>query len=157
MNDIIIRTSQILQSHLIDIIGEAVEHQSNQVRRLAAKEIIKRDDIIYFPKSSQDIMMAAVVIGDLNYRLASASNYFAGELLRMEEEPYAADGILFPALVHLVRIEQDLFAWQWLPEQVRALGLAINRGENVAWPITQDYVTIQDAEGNCRQCYRLSS
>ena len=51
-------------------------------------------------------MLAAVEIAELKYRLASSSAYFAAELIR-EPEPYSSDGILFPALVHLVRIEED--------------------------------------------------
>ncbi len=150
-----IHCARILQCHLIDIIGETVERQKTPVRRIAAKEIIKRDSIIYYPKDDEDVVIAAVEIADLKYRLASPSTYFAGELLS-EPELYSAEGILFHGLVHLVRIEEDLFAWSWLPEQVRALGLAINPGEDVAWPITREFVTIKDREGNERSFYRLS-
>ena len=155
MTDLAVRCPQILQSCLIEIIGETVARQESRIRRIAAKEIIKRDNIIYYPEDSHDLMIAVVEIADLNYRLASPATYFFVEL-EGEPEPYSTDGILFSAFVHLVRIEEDLFAWGWHPEQVRALGLAINPGEELAWPITRDYVTIKDGEGNCRGYYRFS-
>jgi hypothetical protein len=155
MNNIAVHCPQILQNHLVEMIGETVERQGTRVKRIAAKEIIKRDPIPYYPKDSQDLMMAAVEIVELNYRLASPSTHFSAELER-EVEPYSTDGMLFPAVVHTVRIEDDLFAWSWLPEQVRALGLAMNPGEDIAWPITREYVTLQDRDGNCRPVYRVS-
>jgi hypothetical protein len=56
---------------------------------------------------------------------------------------------MFTTLVHLVRIEADLFAWGWLAERL-PLGLAINVGEEVDGPITREFVTIKDREGSCR-------
>jgi hypothetical protein len=88
--------------------------------------------------------------------LASNSTNFAEEI-QDESESHSADGILFRALIDLVCIEADLFAWERLPEQVRALGLAINPGEEVARPITCDSVTIKDREGTCRASYRCLS
>jgi hypothetical protein len=155
LTDLAIRWPQVLQSYLIEIIGEIVERQETRIRRIAAKEIIKRDNIIYCPKDSQDLVKAMVEIAGLKYRLASASTYFPEELFN-EPEPYSADGILFSAFVHLVRIDKDLFAWGSLPKQVRALGLAINPGEELAWPITRDWITIKDSEGNRRVYYRFS-
>lgn len=154
MYDATIQFSEILCNYLIETIGETVERQRTQIRRIAAKEIIKRDAIMFNTIGDPTALM--VEIAELNYRLASASAYFAGELLN-EPEPYSADGILFSALVHLVRIEGNLSAWGWCSEQIRALGLAINPGEEVAWPITSDWVAVTDGEGNCRPFYRLSS
>ena len=122
--------------------------------KFAAKEIIKRDNIIYYPKDCQDLMIAVVEIAQLNCRLATPATYFSGEP-DSELETYSADGILFASLVHVVRIEQDLFAWGWLPEQVRALGLAIYPGEGLAWPITREFVTIEERDGSRRPFYRL--
>jgi hypothetical protein len=48
--------------------------------------------------------------------------------------------------VSLVRIEKDLLAYGWLPEQIRAHGLSINLGEEVAWPINGDFVAIKIAK-----------
>ena len=50
MNHMAIHNPQILQSYLIEIIGETIECQGNQVRRIAAKEIVKRDSLIAIPK-----------------------------------------------------------------------------------------------------------
>jgi hypothetical protein len=70
--------------------------------------------------------------------LLSFLAYFAAEF-RGATEPYSVIGITFSALVYLVRIEKDLLAYGWLPEQIRALGLS---GEELAWPITGDFVAI---------------
>jgi hypothetical protein len=88
--------------------------------------------------------------------MTSSSTNFWGEVLG-ETEPYSADGILFSALVHLVRIEEDLFGYGWLPERIRALGLEINPGEDLVWPITREFVTIKNRDGNTREFHRLSS
>jgi len=156
MDDAVLRCPNVLGNYLIEIIGETVESQGTHIWRIAAKEIIKHDRILYYPKDCRDLMIAAVELADLNYRLVDSLSYFSGKLSG-EPEPYSADGILFPAWVHLVRIEDDLFAWGWLPEQVRALGLVIKPGEEVAWPITREFVNIKDRVGNCRRFYRLSS
>jgi hypothetical protein len=129
MHDIAIDQPQILRNLLIDIIGETVECQGTQIRRIAAREIVKRDKIM-FNASDRDAVI--VEFADLEYRLARPSTYFAREFLN-EPVAYSADGILFPVLVHLVRsIEEDLFGWGWLPEQAPALALAVNPGEELA-------------------------
>jgi len=61
--------------------------------------------------------------------------------------------VAFPAKV----ATHPLCAYGWPPEQVRALGLAINPGEDVAWPITREFVSIKHRQGNVRTFYRLSS
>jgi hypothetical protein len=76
--------------------------------------------------------------------------------LLSELEPYPSSATLFPALVHLVRIEQDALGWGWLPEQIQALGLAINHGEELTW-LTQEWAEISDREGTRRRFYRFSS
>jgi hypothetical protein len=153
MHDIVIAQPKILRNLLINVIGETVECQGTQIRRIAAREIISRDKLM-FNASDPDALI--VEIADLEYRLARPSIYFARELLN-EPVPYSADGILFPVLVHLVRrIEEDLFGWGWLPEQARALGLAVNPGEELAWPTSPDSYEIRDREGNCRVYYRFS-
>lgn len=153
MHDIVIDQPKILRNLLINVIGETVECQGTQIRRIAAREIISRDKLM-FNASDPDALIAE--IADLEYRLARPSIYFARELLN-EPAPHSADGILFPVLVHLVRrIEEDLFGWGWLPEQARALGLAVNPGEELAWPTSPDSYEIRDREGNCRVYYRFS-
>jgi len=89
----------------------------------------------------------------LAFRLANLSTYFRRELLN-EPVPYSADGISFPALVQLVRIEENLFGWGWLPEHDRALGLAINPGDELVGASGPDSYTIKDRRGNCREFYR---
>jgi hypothetical protein len=154
INDIALLNPQILQSYLIEIIGKTVEYQGTRVTCMAAKEIVKRDILIWNAKDGSDIMLAIVEIAELKNRLASSSIYFAAELHR-ESEPYSADGILFPALVHLVRIEEDALGWGWLPEQLRALGLAMNHGEELTW-LTQEWAEISD-RGDSRRIYRFPS
>jgi hypothetical protein len=153
MYDIAIDQPQILRNLLIDIIGETVECQGTQIRRIAAREIVKRDKIM-FNASDRDAVI--VEFADLEYRLARPSTYFARELLN-EPVPYSADGILFPVLVHLVRsIEEDLFGWGWLPEQVRALALAVNPGEELAWATSLDSYEVRNRKGKCRVYYHFS-
>jgi hypothetical protein len=155
MNDMAIHNPQILHSYLIETIGETVECQGTRVRRIAAEEIVKRDSLIWNAKDDSDGMLVLVEIAELKDRLASPSVYFAAELLR-EPEPYSADGILFPALVHLVRIEKDALEWGWPPERLRALGLAMNHGEELRW-LTQEWAEISDRDGNRRRIYRFPS
>jgi hypothetical protein len=155
MNDMAIHNPRTLQSCLIETIGETVECQGNRVRRIAAKEIVKRDSLIWNAKDGSDVMLVLAEIAGLKDRLASPSVYFAAELLR-EPEPYSADGILFPALVHLVRIEKDALEWGWPPEQLRALGLAMNYGEELTW-LTPEWAEISDRDGNRRRIYRFPS
>jgi hypothetical protein len=95
-------------------------------------------------------------IAEFNDRLASPSANFAAEL-HTESELYSADGVLFSALVHFIRVEEDLLNWGWHPERVRTFGLEINFDEDLAWPITRDWVTINDHRGNTREFYRLTS
>jgi hypothetical protein len=153
MHDVSIQHPQIFRNYLIEIIGETVERRGTLIRRVAAREIIRRDHIMLNVNDRDSLMLE---IDDLEYRLARPATYFPGAL-RNERLPYSADGILFPVLVHLVRrIEEDLFGWGWLPEQARALGLAVNPGEELAWPTSPDSYAIRDAEGNCRVYYRIS-
>lgn len=123
---------------------------------MAAREIVRLCDIFYSACTHEEILVSLVAIVDLKHRLANPLAHFPDELLT-EVEPYPAVGILFSALVHLVRIEEGMFAWGWHPEQLRALGLAVNPGDEIAWPITRDFVSIMDAEGNVRPFYRFSS
>ncbi len=155
MKNIAIRCRPILQRHLIDIVGDRVERQETRVKRIAAKEIIKLDPILYYPKDNYELTMAEVRIAELNYRLANPETHFYAEL-KNEPEPYSTEGMFFHALVQVVRVEDDMFAWSWHPEQLRALGLAFNFSEVIAWPITREYVTIQDSDGTSRRFYRFS-
>ena len=153
MHDIAIHHLQILRNHLTEIIGETVECKGTRIRRIAAREIVKRDRVM-LNASERDVLIGE--FADLNCRLACPSIYFPRELYN-EPVPYSAEGILFPVLVHLVRrIEEDLFGWGWLPEQARALGLAVNPGEELAWPTSPDSYEIRDRQGNCRVFYRYS-
>ena len=153
VRDVAVYDRQILRNLLTEIIGETVECKGTRIRRIAAREIVKRDKIM-LNASERDHLIGE--IADLKCRLKGLSSYFAGEL-HNEPMPYSADGILFPVLVHLVRrIEEDLFGWGWLPEQVRALGLAVNPGEELAWPTSPDSYAIKDRKGNCRVYYRFS-
>ena len=132
-----------------------IERQTTQIRRIVAKQIIELDNLIFYPQDCTDLTIAALELNELCRCLRRFLVHFAAEL-RGAAEPYSAEGILFSALVHLVRIEKDLFTYGWSPEQVRALGLAINPGEEVAWPITAEFVTIKDRDGYMRRFYRLS-
>ena len=153
MHNVSIQHPQIFRNYLIENIGETVERRGTLIRRVAAREIIRRDHIMLNANDRDSLMLE---IADLEYRLARPATYFP-EALHNERLPYSADGILFPVLVHLVRrIEEDLFGWGWLPEQARALGLAVNPGEELAWPTSPDSYAIRDAEGNCRVYYRIS-
>jgi hypothetical protein len=154
MNDMVLLNPQILQSYLIEIIGETVVCQETRVTRIAAKEIVKHDTLIWNAKDDSDIMLAVIEIAELKDRLANPSIYFAAELLR-EPEPYSVDGILFSALVHLVRIEEDALDWGWLPEQLRALELAMNHGEELTW-LTKEWAEIT-YRGDRRRIYRFPS
>jgi hypothetical protein len=133
-----------------------VEGQETKPRRLAAREIVRHCGILYNADSGPDALHTVVEIVTFQLHMTSSSTNFWGEVLG-ETEPYSADGILFSALVHLVRIEEDLFGYGWLPERIRALGLEINPGEDLVWPITREFVTIKNRDGNTREFHRLSS
>jgi hypothetical protein len=140
---------------LIEIIGEAVEGRGTKIRRIAAREIIKRDKLMRNPVCGRDASLAE--IAELKYRLTRPANYFAGEL-RNEPALYSADGILFPVLVHLVRlVENNLFGWGWLPEQVRALGLAINPGDELVGANSLDVYAIKNRHGVYRSYCHFSA
>jgi hypothetical protein len=145
---------EVLYNYLIEIVGETVEKSDSRFRRIAAKEVVKFYTINTL-NGGQAALVFLIQTVDLKHRLPSPSTYFAQELVS-ETEPYSAEGILFPALVHLVRIEEDMFAYGWLPEQLRALGLAIKSGEELDWPINRDFVSIKDREGNVRSFPRFS-
>jgi len=155
MYQVTIKRPTTLLNDLTEIIGDVVEGKETKLRRLAAIEIARVHIMFHNANNGQDVLIGVREFVELKYRLADPFAYFAEEL-RTEPEPYSADGILFPALVHLLRIEDGMFVWDWLPEQVRALGLAINPGEEIAWPITREFVTIKDRDGRPRRFYRLS-
>jgi hypothetical protein len=142
-------------AEMIELIGEAVASRAPGIRRAAAREIIKLDCFAFSVKSTDELTHLTRAFGEIEKHLANPSEYFDQALLS-ELEPYPGKGILFPALVHLVRIEQDALDWGWLPEQLRALGLAINHGEELTW-LTRDWAEISDHEGNRRRFYRFSS
>ena len=144
-----VHNRRILRNIATEIIGETVG-RGTQISRLAAKEIINLDRIV-FNGTDRDELMAELAY--LAFRLANLSTYFRRKLLN-EPVPYSADGISFPALVQLVRIEENLFGWGWLPEHVRALGLAINPGDELVGASGLDSYTIKDRRGNCREFYR---
>ena len=156
MLDVAFHHPELLLSYLIAIVGETVEGHGTRLRRMAAKEILTLCNSFYCAQSYKDVLVLLVAIVDLKHRLANPSAHFPDELLT-EEEPYSAVGISFSALVHLVRIEEGMLIWGWHPEQIRILGLAINPGEELAWPITRDLVSIMDREGNVRPFYRFCS
>jgi hypothetical protein len=154
--DPLLQHPEVLGNYLIEIIGETVESQNTRIRRIAAKQIIKLYCLLYYPQNMSEFAMAVIELGALICRLAIASFCFAEEI-RDEPEPYPADGITFSTLVHLVRIEADLFACSWHAERIRALGLTINSGDEICWTIPYEFITIKDRDENCRRFYRLSS
>lgn len=142
-----------LLAFMIEVIGEAIDARRPELRRAVAKEVIKLDHIA-LAMENMDPLAVALMFAELE-NIADASSYFHPEQLGAPG-PYSTEGITFPALVHLVRIEETALAWEWLPEQLRALGLAINQGEELTW-LTPEWAEIRDREGNLRQFYRLSS
>ncbi len=148
MPDVAIDHPQTLRNHLIDIIGETVEGQGTRLKRIAAKEIIERDRIMFNPRNRDALLLE---IADLIYRLERYSIYFASELVN-EPVRYSAEGIPFRVLVRLVRLEEDfVFSWGWLPEQVHGFGRAIHPGEEPAGLSGPDSYSIRDREGNLRE------
>lgn len=156
MFDPLLQRPEVLGNYLIEIIGETVQCQNTRIRRVAARQIIKLDCLLYYPQNMCEFAMAVIELVELICRLATASFCFA-EQIRNEPQPYLADGISFSALVHLVRIEEDLFACGWHAERIRALGLTINSGDEICWTIPYEFITIKDRDENCRRFYRLSS
>ncbi len=148
-----LNTHHALRKQLIEIVGEIVEFKGTKMRRVGARGVVKLDQILFYHHDSNYLMLE---ISDLEHRLADPSSYFKKELLN-ERPAYSADGILFPTLVQLVRgIEEDLFRWGWLPDQARALGLAVNPGEELAGASGLDSYSIRDAKGNYREFYRIT-
>jgi hypothetical protein len=78
MYDIAIDYPQILGNYLIEIIGETLERQGTRVRRIGAKEIIKRDNIICHGKDGRSVMIAVVEIASL-YSSATARSKAADQ------------------------------------------------------------------------------
>ena len=148
-------SKEVFLNLLVEIIGDVVEGKETKLRRIAAREIARLHDRISNADNGQEHSICILEFLDLKYRLADPDTYFFKEL-NEEPEPYSADWILFSALVHLIRIEDDMFSWEWLPDEIRALGLAINPGEEVAWPISREFVTIKDRDGTPRRFYPLS-
>jgi len=106
-------------------------------------------------KSTDDLTHLIRAFTEIEKHLAHPSRNFDQALLG-ELEPYPSTGILFSVQVHLVRIENDALGWGWLPEQLRALGLAIKHGEELTW-LTQEWAEISDREDSRRRFYRFSS
>jgi hypothetical protein len=144
---------QMQIAEMIALIGEAVAGRAPGIRRAAAREIIKLHSFAFSVKSTYELSYLKRAFKEIEKRLANPSEYFDQALLS-EGEPYPSGSILFPALVHLVRIEQDALGWGWPPEQLRALGLAINQGEELTW-LTREWAEISDREGNRTRFYRF--
>jgi hypothetical protein len=155
MSDAATISIRIQIAAMIELIGEAVADREPGIRRAAAREIIKLDCFSFSVESADELTHLMRAFKEIEKHFARPSGYFDQALLS-ELEPYPGSGILFPALVHLVRIEQDALGWGWLPEQLRALGLAINHGEELTW-LTQEWTEISDREGYRRRFYRCSS
>ena len=135
---------------MIELIGEAVAGREPGIGRAAATEIIKLDCFTFSVKNADELNHLMRAFVEIENRLAHPSKYFDQALLS-ELGPYPSSGILFHVQVQLVRIEQDALEWGWLPEQLRALGLAINHGEKLTW------LEISDREGSRRRFHRFSS
>ena len=148
---------EILLNFLTEIIADVVDGHGTRLRRIAAREIVRLQERFHNANNAQDVSVSAIELFDLKYRLADLDppDYFTEQLCR-ESEPYSADEITFPTLVQLVRMEDRMFFWGWLPEQVRALGLAIQSGEEITYEVTREFVIIKDRDGKLRPFYRLS-
>jgi hypothetical protein len=148
---------EILLNFLTEIIAEVIDGHGTRLRRVAAREIVKLQERFHNANNGRDVSLSAIGLFDLKYRLADLDPpaYFS-EQLRGESEPYSADEIPFPALVQLVRMEDRLLFWGWLPEQVRALGLSIHPGEELTYDLTGEFIIIKDRDGKLRPFYRLS-
>ena len=153
VRDPTIQSRRMLRNIAAEIIGRTVEGWRTEAKRFAAKEVIKLDNVVCRVGSRDEL---AVELACLEYRLAHPSVCFPGELL-CEVPPYSADGILFPALVQLVREEENFFGcWGWHPEQVRALGLAMNPGDILVGRSGSSSYTIADGKGRWRDYYLFS-
>ncbi len=137
---------------MIELVGEAVDAFLPHLRRAAAQEVIRLEGINR--PGLYEVPIFLLSLSELEERLEHASPHPRLEPCR-EPEPYPTDGITFPALVQIVRYEQAALAGGWLPEQLRALGLAIDQGELLRW-LTPESAAIRDREGNFRFFYRVS-
>jgi hypothetical protein len=151
MRDPTIQTRRALRNIATEIIGEIVDGWSTGAKWSAAREVIKLDILV--ARGSREELAANLAL--LIYRLERPSACFPAKLLR-ETPLYSAEGILFPALVQLIREEDNFFGCLgWLPEQVRALGLAMNPGDGLVGRSSSDSYTLQDKKGHQRDFYRV--
>ncbi len=139
---------------MIELIGEAIAGREPGVSRAVAREIIELDCFTTSVKSTDDLAHLMRVFAEMENRWAHSSTCLDQALLS-ESEPYPSTGILFSVQVSLVRIEKSALWWGWLPEQLRALGLAINHGEEITWLI-DEWAEIKERDGRRKRFYRLS-
>lgn len=123
--------------------------------RAVAREIIELDCFNTSVKSTDDLTHLIRVFAEIENHLVHSSRYLDKALLG-KLEPYPSTGILFSVQVSLVRIEKSALVLGWIPDQLRALGLAINHGEELTW-LTDELAEIKERDGSHRRFYRLSS
>jgi hypothetical protein len=139
-----------LIAEMIDRVGIAIEDSSPSVKRLVARKII--DAELYCVRSYRDILPLKLSISYLEEDLAMFS-YDRRDDVGDGPGPYSIEGVTFRALVHLVRIENSAFKWGWTPEDLRAVGLDVRRGEEIMW-FDADHIEISDWSGSVRYRYR---
>jgi hypothetical protein len=141
-----------LAAQMIEVIGEAIAGREPGVSRAAARAIIELDCFTTSVKNTDDLTHLMRVFEEIENHWAHPSRYLDQALLR-ELEPYPSTGILFSVQVSLLRIEKYALGCGWLPEQLRALGLAINHGEQLIWLI-DEWAEIKERDGSIRRFYR---
>ncbi len=141
-------------AQMIELIGEAIAGREPGISRAVAREIIKLDCVSTLVKSTDDLTHLMRVFAEIANHFAQPSSYLDRASLS-ESEPYPSTGILFSVQVSLLRFEKAALGWGWLPEQLRALGLTINHGEELIWLI-DEWAEIKERDGNSRRFYRLS-
>jgi hypothetical protein len=62
-------------------------------------------------------------------------------------------GIAFSAFIHLVRIENATLGRGWTAEDLRALGLDVQRDEELTW-LDAEHAEISDCNATVRYRYR---
>jgi hypothetical protein len=141
-----------LTAEMIYRVGIPIEDSSPAVKRLVALKIMSFDAKFFSVHSDRDILPLKLFILDLEQALATFGDDRRDDV-GDGSGPYSIEGIAFSALVHLVRIENAALAWGWTAEGLRALGLDVERDEELTW-FDAEHAEITDSSGSVRCRYR---
>jgi hypothetical protein len=141
-----------LIAEMIDRVEIAIEDSSPAVKRLVALKIISFEAKFFSVHSDRDILPLKLSISELEQALATFSDD-RRDGVGDSSSPYSIEGIAFSAFIHLVRIENATLGRGCTAEDLRALGLDVQRDEELTW-LDAEHAEISDWNGTVRYRYR---